>query len=171
MLGTGAYSAMLALNLLPEAPAHAFTLQSGSGQGKHVVVLICGSGGPLAQTNPRPLGEYTKADACTYGSDICCRRLPAGGAGRWQPPPVARHSAQRPTPDSRPLDPLTCRRRSAGAVAHAAQNYALTRLEMVAVRAGGPHRHPPTRTSPARCWKSRLTIGCPPARAPHPPAK
>ncbi|WP_195809225.1 flavin monoamine oxidase family protein [Hymenobacter polaris] len=47
---------MLALNLLPAAPAHAFKLQPGSGQGKHVLLLGGGLAGLTAAYELRKLG-------------------------------------------------------------------------------------------------------------------
>lgn len=54
VLGAGACPAMLALSLLPGAPAHAFALQAGHGQGKHVVVL---GGGLAGMTAAYELGK------------------------------------------------------------------------------------------------------------------
>ena len=47
---------MLALNLLPAAPAHAFALRAGSGAGKHVVILGGGLAGMTAAYELRKLG-------------------------------------------------------------------------------------------------------------------
>ena len=55
-LGAGAYPAMLALNLLPAAPAHAFELRAGSGQGRHVVILGGGLAGLTSAYELRKLG-------------------------------------------------------------------------------------------------------------------
>ncbi|MVN77398.1 FAD-dependent oxidoreductase [Hymenobacter sp. HMF4947] len=55
-LGAGAYPAMLALNLLPAAPAHAFDLQPGSGQGKHIIILGAGLAGMTAAYELTKLG-------------------------------------------------------------------------------------------------------------------
>jgi monoamine oxidase len=47
---------MLALNLLPAAPAHAFNLQAGGGRGKHVLVLGGGLAGMASAYELRKLG-------------------------------------------------------------------------------------------------------------------
>lgn len=55
-VGAGVYPAMLALNLLPAAPAHAFDLRPGSGQGKHVIILGGGLAGLTSAYELRKLG-------------------------------------------------------------------------------------------------------------------
>lgn len=55
ILGAGAYPAMLALNLLPAAPAHAFDLE-GSGKGKHILILGAGLAGMTSAYELSKLG-------------------------------------------------------------------------------------------------------------------
>jgi monoamine oxidase len=57
-LGAGAYPAMLALNLLPAAPAHAFDLRAGIGRGKHVIILGGGLAGMTSAYELRKLGYH-----------------------------------------------------------------------------------------------------------------
>lgn len=56
MLGAGACPAMLALNLLPAAPTHAFDLQGGSNKGKHIIILGGGLAGLTSAYELRKLG-------------------------------------------------------------------------------------------------------------------
>ncbi|MCC9166493.1 flavin monoamine oxidase family protein [Pontibacter harenae] len=57
VLAGGAYPAMLALNLLPAAPAHAFKLE-GSGKGKHIIILGAGLAGMTVAYELGKLGYH-----------------------------------------------------------------------------------------------------------------
>ncbi|WP_188810181.1 flavin monoamine oxidase family protein [Hymenobacter cavernae] len=70
-LGAGAYPALLALNLLPAAPAHAFQLQ-GSGKGKHIIILGAGLAGMTSAYELTKLGyQCTVLEARTRTGGRC----------------------------------------------------------------------------------------------------
>ena len=58
LLAGSAYPAMMALGLMPGAPAHAFSLQ-GDGKGKHIVILGGGLAGMTAAYELNKLGYRT----------------------------------------------------------------------------------------------------------------
>ncbi|WP_324676214.1 flavin monoamine oxidase family protein [Hymenobacter sp. GOD-10R] len=71
IIGAGAYPAMLALNLLPAAPAHAFNLQ-GSGKGKHIIILGAGLAGMTSAYELTKLGyQCTVLEARTRTGGRC----------------------------------------------------------------------------------------------------
>ena len=81
MLAGGAYPAMMALGMLKPAPAHAFNL-SGSGKGKHVIILGGGLCGMTSAYELSKLGyKCTILEARNRGRQIYCVQRDSSGAG------------------------------------------------------------------------------------------